>query len=53
VIWGEESWGKRNYELDTSPFHDVQVVQVAEAGHWVQHDQFEVFIGHVNRFLDG
>ena len=53
VIWGEESWGKRNYELDTSPFHDVRVVKVAEAGHWVQHDQFDAFIGHVNRFLDG
>jgi pimeloyl-ACP methyl ester carboxylesterase len=53
VIWGEESWGKGNYELDTSAFHDVQVVKVAEAGHWVQHDQFAAFMGHVDRFLAG
>lgn len=52
ILWGDESWGRRNYDLDTSPFHDVEVVKIAGAGHWVQHDQFSVFISHVNRFLN-
>ncbi|MCA9854264.1 MAG: alpha/beta hydrolase, partial [Dehalococcoidia bacterium] len=52
ILWGDESWGRRNYDLDTSPFHDVEVVKIAGAGHWVQHDQFGVFISHVNRFLN-
>jgi pimeloyl-ACP methyl ester carboxylesterase len=51
ILWGEESWGRRNYDLDTSPFHSVEAVMIPAAGHWVQHDQFEVFIDHVNRFL--
>ena len=51
ILWGEESWGRRNYDLDTSPFHNVEAIRIAGAGHWVQHDQFDVFISHVNRFL--
>jgi len=51
IIWGDESWGVRNMELDLSAFHDYRYEKVAQAGHWVHHDQFDVFIGLVNRFL--
>lgn len=51
IIWGEESWGARNGKLDLSPFHNYRYVPVANAGHWVHHDQFEVFMKHVNEFL--
>jgi pimeloyl-ACP methyl ester carboxylesterase len=37
--------------MDLSPFHDYRAVKVEDAGHWVHHDQFEVFIDHVNGFL--
>jgi pimeloyl-ACP methyl ester carboxylesterase len=52
VIWGEESWGKRNFNLDLSPFHDVRSIKVEKAGHWVHHDQFETFMNHINEFLN-
>lgn len=52
VIWGKESWGGRSGAVDLSAFHDVQSVQVPDAGHWVHHDQFEVFMNHVWEFLD-
>ena len=51
IIWGEESWGSRNVELDLSPFHDVRSVRVEDAGHWVHHDQFDTFIRLVKEFL--
>ncbi|MBI5949897.1 MAG: alpha/beta hydrolase [Chloroflexi bacterium] len=51
IIWGEESWGVRNGDLDLSAFHDYRYEKVAKAGHWVHHDQFDVFIGLVNGFL--
>jgi pimeloyl-ACP methyl ester carboxylesterase len=51
IIWGEESWGAREGSLDLSAFHDYRYEPVANAGHWVHHDQFEVFMGLVNGFL--
>ena len=51
VIWGEESWGGRDDDVDLSAFHDCRSVRVPKAGHWVHHDQFEVFLGLVNEFL--
>jgi pimeloyl-ACP methyl ester carboxylesterase len=51
VIWGRESWGNRKGVVDLSAFHDVRSVEIADAGHWVHHDQFKVFMGHVNEFL--
>ena len=51
VIWGKESWGNRQGTVDLSAFHDIRSVEVANAGHWVHHDQFEVFMKHVNEFL--
>jgi pimeloyl-ACP methyl ester carboxylesterase len=52
VLYGEESWGRRfPGGLDLSPFHDVRVIRVERAGHWVHHDQFEAMMEHINRFL--
>jgi pimeloyl-ACP methyl ester carboxylesterase len=51
IIWGEESWGARSGKLDLSAFHNYRYEPVANAGHWVHHDQFEVFMKHVNEFL--
>lgn len=51
VIWGKESWGNRPEVMDFSAFHDFRSVEVADSGHWVHHDQFEVFMRHVNEFL--
>jgi pimeloyl-ACP methyl ester carboxylesterase len=53
ILWGEESWGGRKVQLDLSSFHDYRSVMVERAGHWVHHDQFDVFIRLVNDFLDG
>jgi pimeloyl-ACP methyl ester carboxylesterase len=52
IIWGKESWGNRAGTMDFSAFHDYGSVEVAGAGHWVHHDEFEVFMRHVNEFLD-
>lgn len=51
IIWGEESWGARDEKIDTSAFHNFRYAKVANAGHWVHHDQFDVFIGLVTDFL--
>lgn len=52
ILWGKESWGNRSGVLDLSSFHNYRSVEVPDAGHWVHHDQFEVFMQHVNAFLD-
>ena len=54
-IWGETSFGRRFAEnpLDLSAFHNYRLEQIADAGHWVQHDQFETFIRLTNEFLSG
>ncbi len=51
IIWGEESWGARGQQIDLSAFHNYRCEKVANAGHWVHHDQFETFIQLVNGFL--
>ncbi len=52
IIWGRESWGTRpGGPPDLSAFHQYRAVEIEGAGHWVHHDQFETFMGHVNAFL--
>jgi pimeloyl-ACP methyl ester carboxylesterase len=53
IIWGEESWGGRDGQIDLSAFHNCRSARVPKAGHWVHHDQFETFISLVNEFLSG
>ncbi|HJP40412.1 MAG TPA: alpha/beta hydrolase [Dehalococcoidia bacterium] len=52
VISGKDSWGAQGSKVDFSPFHDFRHVEVEDAGHWVQHDQFEVFMKLVDEFLE-
>jgi pimeloyl-ACP methyl ester carboxylesterase len=51
ILFGDESWGRRNIEFDFSAFHDYRAAKIEQAGHWVHHDQFEVFMQHVTEFL--
>ncbi len=52
IIWGRESWGTRpGGPPDLSAFHQYRAVEIEGAGHWVHHDQFATFMGHVNAFL--
>ncbi len=53
VIVGQESWmARREREIDLSPYQSWRMEVVQDAGHWVHHDQFELFMGLVNGFLD-
>lgn len=52
ILWGKESWGSRPVKMDLSAFHNYRAVEIDDAGHWLHHDQFETFMGHVNAFLD-
>ena len=52
LIYGRESWASNpGGDGRLAHFNTAQVVSVEGAGHWVQHDQLEVFLGHVRRFL--
>lgn len=51
IIWGDESWGRRNVTRDLSAFHEYREVSIANAGHWVHHDQFDRFMEVVTEFL--
>ena len=52
LVYGKESWAS-NPEGDgrLAQFKTAKVVSVEGAGHWVQHDQLAVFLGHVRGFL--
>lgn len=52
LIRGSESWAS-DPERDgkASAFHDVRSVLVKDAGHWVHHDQFDIFMRIVGEFL--
>jgi pimeloyl-ACP methyl ester carboxylesterase len=52
LVRGTESWAS-DPEQDgrARHFRDVRVVNVEKAGHWVHHDQLEVFLDATRRFL--
>jgi len=52
LIRGAESWAM-DPEKDgrANTFQNVQVASIEDAGHWVHHDQLEVFIKLVKGFL--
>jgi pimeloyl-ACP methyl ester carboxylesterase len=54
LVRGSESWAS-DPEQDgkASAFHDYQTVLVKDAGHWVHHDQLDVFMKVLWGFLDG
>ena len=52
LIRGTESWASNPLEDGrASFFKNAKVVNVEKAGHWVHHDQLEVFLGIVTDFL--
>jgi pimeloyl-ACP methyl ester carboxylesterase len=52
LISGRESWFKHaDREDPTQFFQDARHVVVEKAGHWVQHDQLEEFLGLTKNFF--
>jgi len=52
LVRGTQSWAQ-NPVTDGRAAHipDHRYVEVEGAGHWVHHDRFEVFMGHLGEFL--
>lgn len=52
LVWGRESWAT-NPEEDgrLSHFRNARVLAVENAGHWVHHDQLDLFLKAAGRFL--
>jgi pimeloyl-ACP methyl ester carboxylesterase len=52
LVWGRESWAT-NPETDgrMAHFRDARVLAVDRAGHWVHHDQLDLFLREVRSFL--
>lgn len=52
LMYGANSWAS-NPETDgrLRHFRDARVVEFADAGHWLHHDQFERFIAELKAFL--
>jgi pimeloyl-ACP methyl ester carboxylesterase len=53
LFWGMESWAQ-DPEKDgrAAALRDYRIVRVPGAGHWVHHDQLEIFLKETLRFLD-
>ena len=53
LMRGETSWAedpKKDGRIKA--FQDARLISYADAGHWLHHDQFDVFIQDVKEFLD-
>jgi pimeloyl-ACP methyl ester carboxylesterase len=52
LVWGRESWAT-NPETDgrLTHFKNARVLAVDNAGHWVHHDQLDLFLREVKAFL--
>jgi pimeloyl-ACP methyl ester carboxylesterase len=52
-------WGRESFAVDpelapeAAALRDLQIVKVDRAGHWVHHDQLEVFLYETRKFLEG
>lgn len=54
LVYGKESWASNPAEDGRARhFTDARVVLVEKAGHWVHHDQTDVFVAAVSSFIDG
>jgi pimeloyl-ACP methyl ester carboxylesterase len=53
LVRGMESWASNPLEDGRAAhFPNARVVNVEKAGHWVHHDQLDVFLVVVQAFLD-
>ncbi|NNU16210.1 alpha/beta hydrolase [Parvularcula sp. ZS-1/3] len=53
VMYGDKSWATNPAEdgrMDQLP--GAELISFEDAGHWLHHDRFEDFIGHLRRFLE-
>lgn len=52
LFWGMESWAA-DPETDgrAAAIRDHRLVKVPRAGHWVHHDQLEIFLAETEKFL--
>jgi len=52
LFWGQESWAP-DPEADgrVTPIKNYRLVKVPGAGHWVHHDQLQIFLDEAQRFL--
>ncbi|MDI1296476.1 MAG: alpha/beta hydrolase, partial [bacterium] len=49
---GLDSWASNPVKDGRAAyFQDARLVEFADAGHWLHHDQFDQFIGEVRAFL--
>lgn len=54
LVRGEQSWASDPVKDGRIvPFKNAQLLNVPKAGHWVHHDQLEVFLREVRKFLLG
>ncbi len=52
LVWGKESWASDPAEDGrVDYFKDAKVTSIPDAGHWVHHDQCELFMGEIESFL--
>lgn len=52
LMRGEDSWASNPLEDGRAEyFQQVEVVNFADAGHWLHHDQFDLFMAAVRGFL--
>jgi pimeloyl-ACP methyl ester carboxylesterase len=52
LVWGRESWATNPADDGRAEiFADAKVLAVDQAGHWVHHDQLDLFLREVRRFL--
>ena len=52
LVRGGQSWARNPVEDGrASAFRDSTYVEIEQAGHWVHHDRFAEFTGHLHRFL--
>ncbi len=52
LVYGADSWASNPAEDGRAePFQNAQVSVIEQAGHWLHHDQFEVFMRDLQTFL--
>lgn len=52
LVRGAQSWASDPVaDGRAQNFQDYEYVEIADAGHWVHHDRFDEFTGHLQRFL--
>ena len=54
LVYGRESWASDpRKDGRAAHFKDAKIVSVEGAGHWVQHDKLDTFMGLVEPFIHG